>query len=181
MDQEQERYDKIIKVLRRSRPAPGDPEHLSEKVISRIQKERTSVSVTELISEFIFGWVYIGWMRRSMVTAAICFMLFFGYQQAVMMKRIDALSSSPVVDVNILKTGTISDLTGRIKMYTRFGKRAGESNVEISEKDLDKFIESVNALQVQYKDIFRLIETDPELKKHVEDRLNKNRSLKPKI
>jgi hypothetical protein len=181
MDQEQERYDKVIEVLRRSRPNPGDPEHLSEKVIRQIQKERTSVSVTELISEFIFGWVYVGWVRRVMVTAAICLMLFFGYQQSVTLKKIESISARSLVDVDLLNPGIYRSVPNRMKMFTVFGRKTGEGKIEISEKELDKFIESMNDLQERYKDIFRRIETDQELKKYVEDRLNKRVSVKPKI
>jgi hypothetical protein len=181
MDQEQERYDKVIKVLRRSQPDLGDAEQFSEKVIGKIRQERTRVSVPELIYEFIFGWVYVGWMRRAMVTSAICLMLFFGYQQTVTLKRIESLSLRSVVDVDLMKTGMNSTLPGKWKLYAIFGKRTGDWRREIPEKDLDKFIKSVNDLQEHYEDIFRLIETDPILKKYVDERLNKNGTHKIKI
>ena len=174
MDQEQERYDKVIKVLRQSQPDMGNAEQFSEKVIRTIRQERTKVSAPELIYEFIFGWVYIGWMRRSMVTAAICLMLFFGYQQTVLMRKVDALSSMSVVEGNVQQTGGFTGLEARVKIYTLFGRKAFERNMENSKKnELDRFIESVNDLQKQYKDVFRMIETDPEAKKYIDDRLKK--------
>lgn len=174
MDQEHEKYENVMKVLRRSRPDPGDPEQLSEKVIRQIQKQRKPVSVTEIISEFIFGWVYIGWMRRSMVTAAICLILFFGYQQVMLMRKVDALSSMSLVEGNVQKAGALTGLEARAKIYALFGRKTFERKMEMAKKkELDKFIESVNDLQEQYKDVFRMIETDPEAKKYIDESLRK--------
>jgi hypothetical protein len=178
---DQERYDKVIKVLRQSHPEMGDAEQFSERVLRTIRQERTRLSAPELIYEFIFGWVYVGWMRRSMVTAAICLMLFFGYQQTVTLKRIESLSMRSVVDVDLMKTGMKTTLPGRWKLYAIFGKKTGEGGMEISEKELDKFIKSVNEFQEQYGDIFRMIEADPALKKYVNERLDKNVTGKTKI
>jgi hypothetical protein len=181
MDQEQEKFDKVIEALRRSRPSLGDPEQFSEKVIRQIQKERTSFSITELISELIFGWVYIGWIRRSMATAAICLMLFFGYQQTITLKRIEALSLRSLVDADLLNPSSSDPLPSRMKMFTVFGKKPGDRKSDISDKELDKFIESMNDLRLRYEDIFRKIETNPELKKYIDERLKKGESVKPNI
>jgi hypothetical protein len=181
MDKEQERYDNLMNLLRRSKPDMGDAGQFSENVIGRIRQERTRLSVTEAVYEFIFGWVYIGWMRRSMIMVATCLMLYFGYQQTVTLKRIESLSLRSVVDVDLMKTGMNSTLPGRWKLYPIFGKRSDEGRIEISEKELDKFIKSVNDLQEQYDDIFRLIEKDPALKKYVDERLKKTGQNKIKI
>ena len=174
MDQEHEKYENVMKMLRRSRPDPGDPEQLSEKVISQIQKQRRSASLTEVISEFIFGWVYIGWMRRSMVTAAICLMLLFGYQQAILMRKVDALSSMSFVEGNVQQAGDFTGLEARTKIYTLFGRKTFERQMEMAkQKELDKFIESVNDLREQYKDVFRMIESDPQAKKYIDEHLRK--------
>jgi hypothetical protein len=116
-----------------------------------------------------------------MVTIAVCLMLFFGYQQTVTLKRIEALSTRSLVDADLMKTGINPTLPDGLKLYTVFGKKPGGGKFEISEKELDKFIESMNDLQVRYKDIFRSIETNPELKKYIDERLNKRVSEKPKI
>jgi hypothetical protein len=181
MDEEQERFENVIKLLRMSQPEMGDAEKFSEKVIGKIRQERTRVSVTELIYEFIFGWVYVGWMRRAMVTSAICMMLYIGYQQTVTLKRIETLSLRSVVDVDLMKTGMNSTIPDRWKPYAIFGKRTNGGRMEITEKRLDKFIESFNEFQKQNEEIFRLIETDPKSKEYVEERLYKKGSAKNKI
>ena len=116
-----------------------------------------------------------------MITAATCLMIYFGYQQTVTLKRIESLSLRSVVDVDLMKTGMNTTLPGRWKLYSIFGRKSGEGRIEISEKELDKFIKSVNDLQEQYDDIFRLIETDPGLKKYVDERLKKTGQNKIKI
>jgi len=181
MDQEQEKYEKVIQQLRRSKPDYGDMGQFSEKVIRRIQKERTTVSVAELLYEFIFGWVYIGWIRKSMVIASICLVIYFGYQQTEMAKKVDALSSRSLVNVELMNTGMNTTLPVTWKVYTIFGKGAVEDRMEILEMKLDKFNESVKDLQKQYEDISRFIENDPDSKKYVEERLIKNETVKTKI
>lgn len=182
MEEEQEKLEKLVKMLRRSSPVISNPDRISENVIMKIRQERTKISVPELIYEFIFGWVYIGWMRRSMVAAATCMMLVFGYQQAILMRKVDALSSMSVVEVNDQRTGTFTSLDARFKIYNLFGRRAFERKIGISKKkELDKFIESVNDLQEQYRDVFRMIETDPMVKKYIDDRLKQEGTVKPKI
>jgi hypothetical protein len=182
MAEEQEKFEKLVKMLKKSPPVISNPDRISENVIMKIRQERTKVSVPELFYEFIFGWVYVGWMRRSMITAAICLMLFFGYQQAVLMRKVDSLASMSVVGANDQQAGTVIRLDARFKIYTLLGSRAFEQKMGLSEKkELDKFIESVNDLQEQYKDVFRMIETDPMAKKYIDDRLKKEGTVKPKI
>jgi hypothetical protein len=182
MDQEHERYEEVIKVLRRSQPQMGNTELFSEKVLRRIRAERTGISVKDILYEFIFGWVYVGWIRRSMITTAVCLTLFFGYQQAVLMKKVDALSLRTVVEMKGAKAVTFTNLEARFKIYSLFGRKALEQKLEISgKKEVDEFIKSINDLKVQYKDVFLMIETDPQIKKYVDDHLKTEGTVKPKI
>ena len=181
MDQEQEKYDKVMNVLRKSKPDAGDTEQFSEKVLSRIQKESTSVSLQELIYEFIFGWVYIGWMRRSMVTAAIFTILFFGYEQAVILKRMNDFSGQFIIHSGSVRTTLPVDFSDKLRFVRLYGRKAAEGRLTFSEKDIDTFIESVNDTKKQYKDVLDIINSDPQLKSYFEDKMNKTEQVKPKI
>jgi hypothetical protein len=177
----QGKSDKIISILRKSRPDPGDVGRISEKVVSRIQKERTSVSVKEIVYEFIFGWVYKGWIRRSMVTAALVLVVFFVYQQALILKRINSLSGQYFTGAGSVKTGITDDFSDKLRIFKLYGKKAAESKINFSQKDIDIFIESVNDIQTKYKDLLDIINSDPQLKKYFEERINKIEQAKPKI
>lgn len=181
MDGLQGKSDKIISILRESRPDPGDVGQISEKVVNRIQKERTSVSVKEIVYEFIFGWVYIGWIRRSMVTAALVLVVFFGYQQAIILKRINSLSGQYITGAGSVKAGITEDYSDKLRIFKLYGRKAAENKVTFSEKDIDIFIESVSDIQTKYKDLLEIINSDPQLKKYFEERINKNEQAKPKI
>ena len=51
----------------------------------------------------------------------------------------------------------------------------------ISANQIEQLLESVNELQVQYKDLLNLIEADPDLKKLIETKLAENRRTKIKL
>jgi hypothetical protein len=52
--------------------------------------------------------------------------------------------------------------------------RFPSKNITISERQMKELIESVNELQLKYKDLENLIEEDPELKKMIEKKLIEN-------
>lgn len=181
MEQEKEKYSRLIALLRKSKPVPDNSSLLAEKVMARIQMDRTTLSASDLFYGFIFGWVDVGWLRKSMVTAAVSLLLFFAYQQTVILRRLDALSGRTVVDISATRTTMAGELPGKLKMYSLFGKRSNPVKMNVTEKDIDKFIETVNDLQVRYENIYRIIEGDPELKEYFEEKIKKSENSKPKI
>ena len=58
------KYEDVLKLLRNSKPVFTDVEAVTEKVMRQIQEEKSKFSLMELIVEFLFGWVYIGWVRK---------------------------------------------------------------------------------------------------------------------
>ena len=89
MKSESEKYDKIINLLRKSKPEIDSIEDIEKEVIKRIaRRSRSVVDLSELI-DFLFSWVYIGWVRRSLIAASIALVMIFVYQQGVILKRID--------------------------------------------------------------------------------------------
>jgi hypothetical protein len=59
-------------------------------------------------------------------------------------------------------------------VYRNSGMRFPSKNITISERQMKELIESVNELQLKYKDLENLIEEDPELKKMIEKKLIEN-------
>ena len=169
------KYDRVLNTLRKSKPAFNDAEGLSERVIRQIQGEKSVFRIQELVLEFFFGWVYIGWVRRSMVAAAMVIIVFFGYQQALILNRINGLPLQKALNESPVMTNTTDEIYNGMMIYRLTGKKLSEKEITVSEKEIDQLIKSVNKLQVKYHDLFYLIDNDPKLKKYVEAKMNETR------
>jgi hypothetical protein len=175
MDAEDKKYDKVLDLLKKSRPVFGNADVFSKKVIRLLHEQKSKVSLPELIIEYLFGWVYTGWIRRSMVAAALVMVVFFGFQQTLILKRINDLSLERIQNGVLFKASLTDDLTSRILEYRLTGKQFSDGKVTVSEEEIDNLIRSVNKLQIKYRDLIYLIENDPQLKKYIESRMNENR------
>lgn len=181
MDNGESKYEKVTGFLKKSKPEMGDAGLFSERVMRRLQERKSDAGLAEIIYEFLFGWVYVGWVRKSMIMVSMVLVVFFGYQQAVIMNRINHLSEQEQVNGNTTMTGLSVDISNKILLYKFLGSGIPGGNANVSEKDIKKFIRSLNNMKERYKDVFKLIENDPDLKKYVEDKLKENESEKPKI
>jgi predicted DNA-binding protein YlxM (UPF0122 family) len=169
------KYEKVLDLLRKSKPVFTEAEEIATKVMRQIQQEKSRISLPELIIEFLFGWVYIGWIRRSLVTAALIIVIFFGYQQALILKRLNDLSEQRIPNSGVVLTDLTDKLTERMLFNRLGGKRPSDRKINVSEKDIDDMIRSLNKLQNKYKNLLHLIENDPELKKYFDERINEIR------
>ena len=178
MKSESEKYDKIINLLRKSKPEIDSIEGIEKEVIKRIaRRSRTVVDLSELI-DFLFSWVYIGWVRRSLIAASIALVMIFVYQQGVILKRIDKISRQVIVsDKEILST-TDDKIEKLLMVYKNSGRKFPSKSVTISESQMKELLESVKDLQIKYKDLEELIDRDPELKKLIEQKLNDSNRTK---
>jgi hypothetical protein len=174
MKTENEKYNKILKILRNSRPQLDSTEDIERAVINKIARaHQERLNLSEII-DFLFGWVYIGWVRRSLITASVILVLVFVYQQGVILKRIDVISRQTVVtDRGIVSTPT-DEIEKLLLVYKNSGRRFPSKTITISEKEMKDLLESVKELQIKYKDLENLIESDPELKKIIEKKLTES-------
>jgi hypothetical protein len=168
---EKKKYDKVLEILKKSKPVFNDPETLADNVIRQIRSEKTENGFSQLIMEFFFGWVYIGWMRRSLVAAAMVLILFFGYEQIIILQRINALSEQRIRDEVFTTTSLSPNTFDRNLLNFLKQEKFRDSGITFTEKEVDKMIRSVNKLQLKYQDLFYLIENDPQLKEYVEARM----------
>jgi hypothetical protein len=171
MKEDINKYDKVLNMLRNSKPVLTDPEAISDRVIRLLREERSKVSFTELLIEFLFGWAYVGWVRRSMITVSMSIILIFGFQQAIILKRINDLSSQKIENGNSIMTSIEDEITSKMLIYRITGRKLSDDKLPVSKKEIDEMIKSVNKLQVKYKDVIDLIENDPQLKEYVENRM----------
>ena len=177
MAKDNDKYDLIVDILKKSNPVFTDSEVVANNIMRQIKEDKSRVSISELIIEFLFGWVYIGWVRKSMVTAALFIALFFVYQQALILRRVNDLSEQRIQNGTMLMTNLKDNLSSKILFYRLSGRKLPDNKEVISEKEIDELIRSLNKLQVKYKDLIKIIENDPQLKKYIEARMeeiNKN-------
>ena len=175
MAAEEKKYERVLNILRQSKPVLTDVESVAEKVIRQLKEEESKISLPELIIEYLFGWVYIGWVRRSMMTAVLVVALLFGYQQALILRRINDLSGQRIQNGSLLMTNLNENLANKLLIYRIKGRKLSDEKISVSQKEIDELIYSLNKLQIKYKDVINLIENDPQLKKYVEDRMKENR------
>jgi hypothetical protein len=171
---ESEKYNKVLNILRNSRPQLDSTEDIEREVINKIARaHQKRLNLSEII-DFLFGWVYIGWVRRSLITASVFLVLVFVYQQGVILKRIDVISRQTVVTGKGIVSAPADEIEKLLLVYKNSGRRFPSKTITISEKEMKDLLESVKELQIKYKDLENLIEGDPELKKLIEKKLIEN-------
>jgi hypothetical protein len=175
MSDENKKYEKVLDLLKRSKPVFTDPEAITEKIMRQLQQEKSKVSLPELIIEYLFGWVYVGWIRRSLVATALMVVVFFGYQQTIIMKRINDLTEQRIPNGELIQTDQTDNIENRLLIYRLTGRKFSDGKITVSDKEINDLIRSVNKLQVKYRDILDLIDNDPQLKKYVEEKINEIR------
>jgi hypothetical protein len=178
MKTEDRKYDKVLNLHQNSRPVMTDPESVTDKIMRQLQEEKSHVTYAELLLDFLFGWVYIGWVRRTMITVVLALAFLFIYQQSLIIKQVKELSGQRIDNGTIVMTNLREELIDQLRILKLTGKRFPDEKINVSEKEIDDMIRSLNKLQIKYKDVISLIEKDPELKKHVESRMLEYRKNK---
>ena len=178
METESEKYKKVLNLLRNSKPELDSTEDLEIEVIKKISEiHHYRLSFSETV-DFLFGWVYIGWIRRALITASVILVLIFVLQQGIILRRIDILSRQTFIIDKEKSSATESEIDKLLMVYKNSGLRLPSKTVTISEKEMQELLESVNELKLKYKDLEDIIDSDPEIKKLIEKKLNENNRLK---
>jgi hypothetical protein len=178
MKTEDSKYDRVLNLLRNSRPVLPEVDSITEKVMRQLQEEKSKVTFSEHLLDILFGWAYVDWVRRTMVTAVFALAILFIYQQSLIIKQVKNLSVQQIQDGSVVMTNLSDELNDRLRIFRLTGKNFSNEKINISEKEIDEMISNLNKLQVRYKDVLNLIGKDPELKKYVESRMNEYRKKK---
>jgi hypothetical protein len=178
MDPESEKYKKVVDILRNSKPLLQSTDDIEREVIKRIQKRNPIIAAVSDSIEFIFGWVYIGWVRKSLIALSVALVLVFVYQQGTILKRIDILSRQIVIKNNSDNSISADEIEKLLTIYKSSGKKFPPKSIDLSDKQINELIESIDELRIKYKDLEELIENDPELKKMIEQKVIENNRSK---
>jgi hypothetical protein len=168
---EEKKYERLVNILRKSKPVLKRTDDIEENVIDRITHLRQKDEMSFNIFDYLFGWVYIGWVRNSLVAASVLIVVLFACQQTVILKRLNVLSNQVVINGNQNADRVSGDLEQMLLLYKISGRKIKSVRSEITGKQIDELLKSVNDLQVKYKDLIKLIEDDPELKKEIEKKI----------
>ncbi len=177
MNTDETKYDRILNILRKSKPVLNPTDNIEEKVMKRIMQKQEKEEPSPGILDFLFGWVYVGWVRTGLVAASVLLVIAFSYQQVLILKRVNNLNRQTIFVESQMITGSSDNLDADF-YYKLAGRKLPSGNITISEKKMEQIIKSYNELQEKYKDLVKLIEEDPELMKYVKDKLTENNKKK---
>jgi hypothetical protein len=166
------KFEKILKILRISKPSLTGLEEIEHEVINRIEKRQYRKTHENLFFSYLFGWIYIRWIRRGLITASVCIIALFAYQQTVILKRINNLDRQTILLESQIFSGSSSDLEGKLLFYKFTSRKIQTRNISLSQKQIEQLIDSYGELNSKYRDLVKLIEQNPELKKYLEEKLN---------
>ena len=171
MKPENEKYNKVITLLRKSKPELDSTSDIEREVLRRISEiERSGINFPGVV-DFLFGWVYIGWVRRSLIAASVFLVLIFVYQQSIILKRIDVISRQTIVTDKGSVPTPADQIEKMMTVYKMTGRILPSKTITISESQMKELLETVKELQNKYKNLEDLIEGDPQLKKLIENKL----------
>lgn len=170
-------YEKITTVLRNAKPELPHPEIFTDRVMETIKSRKTRRPF--IILDYLFGWVYIAWVRNGLVTAALMFVVFFAVEQSIILKRVNDLEKQAVYSGKVFDRDPLQET--KLVLYRNYSdKISGAGNI-ISEKDMKVIYESLNEIQTRYRALLKVIENNPELKKYIEKKLSETEKKKFKL
>jgi hypothetical protein len=181
METESKKYKAIMTLLRESTPELHSPEKVEQEVMRRIlERKRRGISLEKVI-DFFFGWVYVGWIRKSLMTAAAALVAVFIWQQSIIVKQLNFLNN------RIVGSG-IEDIRYQPRMDERkllfLGTRGDlfpHGETKFSRDRVDQLLDSYSKLQSEYDELLKLINDDPDLKKLIEEKANQKNQQKTKL
>jgi hypothetical protein len=181
MKPENEKFNEVVGLLKKSRPLLDSPEEIGNNVIRRLRAEKPKTDILASLTDFLFSWVYIGWVRRTLITASCALILVFIYQQGIILKRIDTLGKQTIITDKAINSTPSDEIERLLTGYKNSGHLFSSRSITISEGQMKELLESVKELQIKYKDLEKIIEEDPDLKKMIEKKLMENDHTKTNL
>jgi hypothetical protein len=181
MEQVNGKYEKVLEILKRTKPALGSTAEIEGEVIYRIlEKQKRKMDFTDLV-DFLFGWTYITWVRRSLVTTSVFIVIVFVFQQSIMIKQINNLSRQ-IESYGRDASAIPGEYPDRRMMLLRFSeKKILFFKKSKSDKQVEELLRTINQLKQEYKELDSMMKENPELRKLIEKKLSEINGNKIKI
>jgi len=170
MEEDNEKYRKIVNALRSSRPVPDSFFDIEMAVMEFVSKKEKRGS----IMDFIFGWIHIGWVRRSLIAASFILLGFFIRQQNNILNQIDNLGRQMKLNARVTTYDPAGAIERKQLLYRLTREMDQSGDVMIPQDELNRLLDTLNDIRMRYRDIMDLIEGDPELKKMVQEKIDKD-------
>ena len=181
MTMESENYKKVLSHLRKSNPGLDSADAIEREVLRYISNEsKRRINLSEIF-DFLFAWTYISWIRRSLIATSLALVVIFVVQQGIVLQKINYMSAQTISTFRESQSDYVEGLEKKLLVFKLSGRRLPSDNIVISERQINKILESVNELQLKYKDIANFIEGDTVLKKYIEMKLNEKSGEKTKL
>lgn len=181
MKNEDAKYQKMLEILRNSRPRLSNEGEMADEVIRRIREVKNKESIFDIFIDSLFGWVYLDWVRRGLVGAAIILISVFVYQQACILKQVREINSQVVVSGNEGASVFSFNPDKRLTLFKMTAPFSTGSDLRISETELKEIMNSYYELQGKYSNLLRIIEENPDLKEFIDQRLNDEKNFIPDL
>jgi hypothetical protein len=167
----EEKYDRIMDILRRSKPSLADTADIENNVMRRIREITKDKVGSANILDYLFGWVYIGWVRRGLIAASFLIIGLFVFQQTLIIKHVSLLERQAILSESQFNPAASSDLQEKMLLYKITSEKSLE-NITISERQLNRLLRSYDDLETKYRDLLKLIEDDPVLKQYINEKIS---------
>jgi hypothetical protein len=177
MISEEEKYNRILNILRKSEPNLTDANEIEEAVMKEIQKRRDRKAESNNVFDYLFGWVYISWIRKGLIAASFMIIGLFAFQQTLILKRIKLLERQAIISEDRFTSNAPADLDEKLLLYKLSGRKSIEK-ITISERQLNRLMKSYDDLETRYSDLLKLIEEDPVMKQYFEKKLSEKNKRK---
>lgn len=172
MEQGNIKYEKVLEILKGTKPMLKSTDEIEEMVLLRISGGRKAVTDHPDLFDFLFGWTYIKWVRRSLVAASVFLVAVFVFQQSIIMRQINGLSRQIEAYESDASGVAVQNLNRKMLLIRYPGKRFPFSKMNSSDKQVEELFQTIDELKKEYKELQNLIEEDPELKKMIEKKLS---------
>ena len=176
-----EKYWRTVNLLKKSKPVPDGLNDFGLEVIRKISLLSEKKEHAFSIFDFLFGWTEIVWIRRSLITVSFVLVAVFIYQQSMIVKQLNWLSTQVGENQEQLVTRSYSEYSGRLKFLNISGRGVQQKNSTVSEEQLDMILKSLDRLQTDYEELMKILDENPELKDIVDKKLNNMDSKKIKL
>lgn len=167
-----DKYSKVIEALKGNKPVLANKEKLTDDIMRRIQEPVKKFTFQEKLSNYLFGWADIGWIRGTMAIAATVFIGIFIVQQVIITDRVNSLEKQLIRTVNTINTqepdlGIMQKVL--LNMVTK--DQMIEDSITISRSDLEELLNSYLELQENYDNIGQNADVNSYLQKIIRQNL----------
>lgn len=167
--EDEEKYRRAVDLLKEAGRI-HDVSQVEREVMTKLYDLENRKSPAVVIYGFLFGWTEIMWVRRSLILASFVLILMFVYQQSVIVRQLNTLSSHIVFD-NLRPSSSIQ--TERLTRLKLIKSSAGRMDEDLlTDEQIQQMIKSYDKLRTEYESLLKIIEADPELKRIFNERLS---------